>query len=507
MNFKDNLLTTNKYWIYFILILLAYILYHFQDANYQHPEMEIIAFIVLSLASIFVIVYFQSNSDDKNLYKTAFIIILVFGLIFSLASPICVGPDEVEHFIRSEMTSRGEFIPEYVNGSYQTIQSCTDLIEDNKIHYDNGFDGMLGKATIFNTNTDTKPINHTLTEYPSAFAQNPFYGYLAPAIGILIAKLFNMNAIWMVWLGRMFNVVLYAGLSAIAIKKTPILKMPMLVFACIPLAIFLGATTSIDAFINGMGLVTMSYFFYMYKASENELTKRHILTFTAFVILLGLAKLTCFAFILLLPLIPKGNFKNEKDYYLNFVAIAVALAAAVAWTRIYANPGFLQSWRGNAWAIQNYNSTRQMDYILHHPTETVSELLKMPLHLPSALSFSRNFEDFFDIMYIPFIVLTVFLYPKDTENIKSRIGALLVSLIFYVSTYVSFMLAWCEVGVLSNYYLGVQIRYFYPMLSLLPFIFNIRYLKARNQNLDSWIITAVLLFISFRVLKYIIPAY
>lgn len=409
--------------------------------------------------------------------------------------------------MRSEVTSRGEFIPHYVNGSYQTIQSCIDLIEDGKMHHVTGFDGMRANSTVFNTDADTKPINHTLTEYPNVFAQNPFYGYLAPAIGMLIAKLFDMNAIWLVWLGRIFNVILYAGLSAVAIKKTPILKMPMLVFACIPYAIFLGATTSIDAFINGMGLVTMSYFLYMYKAHEHELTKRHIMIFTAFVILLGLSKVTCFAFILLLPLIPKSNFKNEKYYYLGFAAIAVAAAIAIAWTKIYANPGFMHSWRGAKWAKENFNSTRQIDYILHHKTETVFELLKMPLHLPEALSFSLNCTDFFDVMYIAFIVLIIFLYPKDSENIKARIGALLVSLIFYAGTYVSFMLTWCKVGVLSKYYCGVQIRYFYPMMILLPFIFKIRIPQAEDLKPDNWIITAVLLFVSIRVMKYIIPAY
>ena len=507
MNFKSNLLSTKKYWICLIVIFLALTLFRFEAINFQHPKMEIITFIILSLASILILVYFQSNNDSKNLYKTAFVIILIFGLIASVVTPILYGPDEVEHFVRSEITSRGELVPEYVNGSYKTIQSTIDLIEVGRVHEDVDFDETNSNATIFKTSADTEPINHTLIDYPSAFAQNPFFGYLAPAIGMLVAKLFDLNAIWLVWLGRMFNILLYATLSAIAIKKTPILKMPMLIFACLPLAIYLGATTSIDAFINGTGLITMAWFFHMYKSPEGSLTKRDILIFTVLVIMLGMAKVTCFTFILLLAMIPKANFKDERQYYLGFAAILIAAIVAVVWTKFYANPGFLNSWRGNKWAMVDFNSTRQMDYIMHHKKETIFELMKMPLYLPDALSFSMNYADFTDTLRVIFVALVIFFYPGDSEDIKSRIKAALVGFIFYTGTYVSFMLSWCEVGKLYHYYPGVQIRYFYPMLALLPFIFNIKIEKIKELDLDNAIITTLLLFISYRCMRYVIMAY
>lgn len=507
MNFRDNLFSTKKYWICFIAIFLALTLFRFETINFQDPKIEIIAFIILSIVSIIILAYFQSNNDSKNLHKTAFVIILIFGLIVSVVTPILYGPDEVEHFVRAEITSRGELFPEYVNGSFNTIQSTIDLIEVGRVHEIVDFDSTNSSATIFKTTADTEPINHTLIDYPSAFAQNPFFGYLAPAIGIAIAKLFDLNAIWLVWLGRMFNILLYAGLSAIAIKKTPILKMPMLVFACLPLAIYLGATTSIDSFINGTGLITMAYLFHMYKSPKSTLTKRDILIFTALVILLGMGKVTCFTFILLLPLVPKANFKNEKHYYIGFAAIILTAIAAVAWTKFYANPGFLNSWRGNKWVLENFNSTRQMDYIMHHKKEAIFELTKMPLYLPDALSFSMNYVDFTDTLRVIFVALIIFLYPADSEKLKSRIYAFMVSFIFYTGTYVSFMISWCEVGKLYHYYPGVQIRYFYPVLALLPFIFNIKIDAIKELKLDNAIITALLLFISYRCMRYVIMAY
>lgn len=504
---KLNLLDSKKYFIFFILIFLAFSLINFEAVNFQHPKMEIISFFIISIISIFLIIYFQSNNDDKNLYKTAFLIILLFGLFFSFINPICYGPDEVEHFIRADITSRMELNPEYDNGSFQTIQSAVDLIKvKSAIGYD-GFEYTSKNATIFNTDADTKPINHTLTDYPNAFAQNPFYGYLAPAIGMIIAKLFNLNAIWLLWFSRIFNVFLYAGFSAIAIKKTPILKMPMLIFACLPLAIYLGATASIDPFINGLGLILVAYFFHMYKSPKTTLTKRNIIIFTSLVILIGLAKLTCFTFILLLLLIPKTNFKNEKYYYYSFISIILTIIIAVLWTKFYVNPGFSESWRGTKSIINNFNSTKQLDYILHHKKETIFELLKLPLYFPHTLLYSENYENFTDVLRIIFIGFITFFYPKKPENIKTRIGTLIVFLIFFIGTYMALILSWTTVGDLSLYYKGAQIRYFYPMLTLLPFIFRINIKKITNLKMDNWIITTVLLFLAFRCMLYVTLSY
>lgn len=505
--FKDDLIKSKKYWILFIAILIAFTLFKFQAINYAHPKMEIVALVVFSLFGVFAITYFQSHNDDKNIYKTAFVIILVFGLLSSFITPICYGPDDVEHFARAEMTSRGDFLPDYTGGTYHTIQSTIDLIEVGRGHADNGYDETSYNSTVFANKESREPINNTLVEYPNAFAQNPFFGYLAPAIGMVLAKLFSMDAIWLVWFGRIFNVLLYAGLASYAVKKTPILKMPMLVFACLPLAIYLAASTSIDPFINGLALVVVAFFFRMYKAPEKSLTKRDIAVFSALVLILGLSKVTCFAFVLLLFAVPRDNFKVRKYYYYGFISLAVLGVVALLWTRYYANPGFLHSWRGNKWILENFNSTRQMDYILAHKKDTITELAKMPMYFPSAMMFSANWVDFTDCLRVIFIGFVIFLYPHDFERAKSRVGALIVSLIFYVGTYVTFLLSWAPVGVLDQYAPGVQVRYFYPIFGLLPFALGLNRDSLKGYDIDNIVILCVVLFISFRCMRYLLWSY
>lgn len=118
--------------------------------NINHPKMEIIVFILLSFLGIICISYYQGH-NDKELYKTVFIVLLLFDIIFSFLILVMSGADEVEHFVRAEITSNGVIFPEFKDipfkyetfnqhGYFLTIQSTLDLIDDSKNTRDGGFD-------------------------------------------------------------------------------------------------------------------------------------------------------------------------------------------------------------------------------------------------------------------------------------------------------------------------------------------------------------------------------
>ena len=313
---------------------------------------------------------------------------------------------------------------------------------------------------------------------------------------MFFAKLFNLNAIWLLWLGRIFNVLLYATLVSLAIKKTPILKVPMLVIACIPLCIFLGATVSIDSLIGGLSILTVAYFFYLYKLPKNSIDYKHIAKFSILVLLLGMCKVTCFAFILLLPFIPIDNFKENKFYLMGFLSIIIISIIALLWTKFYANPGFFQSFRIKEWAWHHVNSTEQMNYMLAHKKESIIEILQLPNYFKVDLLF--RWDDF-NSVYLMFLGAVSFLYPCERFNIKTKIGALLVGVIFYIGTYLILLLTWTPIGQL-NQIIGVQERYFIPILFLIPFVFGFNHMQGDKSELDKYIIMITILFISFMLM-------
>ena len=159
---------------------------------------------------------------------------MCFGLICALLVPICGVSDELEHLTRSEITSEGVILPHWT-GYDIGVDSLYNHTENEKtssvINEGAGYRtiGSMGffesvydeEVTIQATPHDTDKINYTPMIQNSAFEQNPFYGYLPQAIGILIAKFLDLNVIWILWLGRRCNLIFYAGLVSIAIKKVP----------------------------------------------------------------------------------------------------------------------------------------------------------------------------------------------------------------------------------------------------------------------------------------------
>lgn len=508
MNFKDSFFSSKKYWLLYLILFLLASLSIFSMDNYLHPKMEIFFIFLLSFLGIFCISFYNCNSREKDLYKTAFVIILTFGLLCSFLTPICYAPDEVEHFVRSEMTSRGVFVPEYENDSFITIQTTLDLIENGKETVETGFDRInMLDASLFKTDADTKPINYSSVEYPSAFAQNPFYGYLAQGLGMALAKLLNLNAIWLLWMGRIFNTILYASLIALAVRKTPILKVPLIVMASIPLIIFEISSLSIDSIINGLAILSIAYFFYMYKAPKDSLEVKDIVKFSIIVLLVGFCKVTFFGFIFLIFFVPKDNFKGN-NYSKNFIVIVIVSIIALLWSKFYANPGFLESFRSNYWIINNMNSTEQMAYLLSHKKDVLVTFLQLPNYWDTDLLFNSRSLWFnkFNSLYLMFIGAVSLLYPTEKYDIKSRIGSILVILIIYLGTYFSFLLTWTPVGQL-NPIGGVQPRYFLPLLSLFPFILGINTQEENIGGIDNYIIMISVLFLAILVISMVCAVY
>lgn len=504
-NFKREFINSKKYWIIYVVLVLFALITQMNVSNYYQPVEEIIFFVIFAIAGIFCITFFKCHSGDNEIHKTALIILLIFGIFLCFLTPTLGAYDEVEHFVRAEMTSSGVLFPEYENGSYLTIQSTLDLIEGVKDTHEDGFDYVdMSKASVTKVDSDTKPINYTLVKYPSAFAQNPFFGYLPQAIGIALAKLLSLNAIWLVWLGRIFNVAVYAGIVSYAVKKTPILKVPMIIFACVPLALFTVASMSIDGLICGLSILAVSYFFYMLKSPKRSLNKLDILKFSLIIVLLGLCKVTCFALILLLFVIPKENFEDGKFQIASVLSVVLIVLIALLWTKYYANPGFFKSFRAEHAIINHINSTQQIDYMLNHLNHGIVSVLRYPRYLGYFYDLVHSMV--FNQIYMMFLGAVILFYPHEKFDMKSRIMVLIVAAIFFMGTILTFLLSWTPVGDVYTI-LGLQTRYLLPILALLPFAIGINHIETNKDVIDSYMILATICFLAFDAMYIAALAY
>ena len=472
----------NNYKKSLIILIISIIIINiviFDGANFK-SSFFILTVIYTSICGIASLYYYNKT---KNIERTVFLIIILFGLLCVFLSPINSVSDEGEHFMRSEITSHGDFFPKYITqGNKSGFMSIDSLAH------------MPMDKTFFETNSwNTQPINN------SAFEQNPFYVYLAQAIGIDLAKLLNLNQITMLWAGRFFNLLLYASFTFIAIKKTPILKVPMAVVATFPLAIVQAASFSSDSFIFSFSFIVIAYLLYMYKAKEGSLTKKEIGIFTILVIILGLSKVTLGGFALLILIVPKSNFKNPKDKYLGFLSIFITLMALVIWAKFYAVGSISHSWRASLFAQKNVNANGQIKYLLSDAHGLITFLQignQIPVQIDALSKLYTNYNNFplFNVIYTLFFILFCLFYQlEDKIKRNTRIITAFSVFIIIFGTYLVQYLTWAPVGAKDLIESGVVPRYFLPVFVLIPLIINYRNSKIKNSEI--LIITCILIFL------------
>lgn len=509
LSFKDNfkeLLKLKKPILIYFGFLVFTVFCIFSVENYLNPFKELFVMFIAFILGIISISYYTKNK--KKLHRVAFVIIILFGILSLFTAPLFNIPDEEEHYVRADTLSQGQIFPIYNHElkGFEISQAQYDFININFKNITNNETGEYSiefdsHKTIFDTDLGSKKINESVMITHSAFAQNPFYGYIAQAIGILIAKLLDLSVIWTMWLGRFFNLLLYAGISSLAIKKSPIFKIPLLVVACMPLGIYQGASFSIDGFIFCMSLLVVAYFFKMYKSQDKTITKKNIVIFTVLIGLLGIAKLPLMGLALLILFIPKSKFKIKNNYYLGFLSIGILSIIAILWSKLYAVDALSMSWRANYIYLNNVNGAAQIANMLENPLQSAVMILNLPnelfiiptdIFLPNGANLDINFI-IMGVLYTFFLISIFLFYPNNTKiKLNHRIGALLTSIIIFVGTCLIQYITWSPVGLFSV--LGISLRYFIPLFSLMPFIFNINIIN-KEKNLDLIIITLVVSFI------------
>ena len=519
--FTSTLVNSKKYLIVYLIFITATCLSTVSAKNFADPRFEIAAFALVAILGVFCITYYFMHDSKEELYKVAFVIILCFGIITAFVVPIVDVSDELEHLTRAEITSQGVIFPHWEGGEHNLTQlyNRTEGKYSNELNTDVGFETIQShmfflnnrEKTVFMTDGDTNVINKTPMLDGSSFEQNPFYGYIPQGIGVFIAKLFDMNVIWMLWLPRIFNLFTYALLILLAVKKAPVLKVPLLAVACIPISIYQAASVSIDSMIIGLALLTLAYFIYLYKSEPGSLDTKEVAIFCGLSLLLGLCKLPYLAFVFFILLVPRKNFKNEKIIRYMLLGIFIVSCIGVLWSS-YSEPALMHSWRSK---LNYMNPSLQLQFLMDHPfnilrfirmifTYTLGITLNGFFNFFGAYS-ANHYADhytFITVLIWIFLSLTLLFYPSDSKfSMKSKIGTLVILLMIYMGTCFIQLLTWADVGGTN---IGVSTRYFIPLFALLPIIipFRIKRFDKYQGTFDKYAMICIIGFMATLILAF-----
>ena len=520
-SYKDAFFDTKKYWIIYLIFITATFLSTLTGGNIIHPKFEIAAFGLIAVLGVFSILFYFMHDDDCELHKVAFVVILIFGILCAFATPILFHSDELEHFTRSEITSQGVIVPDWIGDEFgiDRLYNKTDGEISDAYNFGAGFRTIesvrvledLHLETVLTTTHDTDKINYTPHIKGSAFEQNPFYGYLPQAIGMLIAKLLDLNVIWLLWLGRIFNLIFYAGIICLAIMIAPTLKMPLMAISCIPVALFHASSTSIDAMVFGFGILSFAYFLYLHQSDENSIEIRHLVIYSVLCLMLGLCKLPYLAFIFLLLLIPRKNFKNDNILIFILLSIAFIGICGLLWSG-YATHALLHSWR----SCFNYvNSTQQLNYFKnpHNMFKFFRYVLNDGTYmiLPELINFdyglaaSQSRYGFIIAAVEAFLAIVLFAYPAKVKfDLKTKLGALFLFVLIYFATFFIQLLTWANVGEFNS---GVHIRYFIPLFCLIPVICQLNFSDDEDKRFERYTFVFIIGFMATLILAIVTRSY
>lgn len=452
-----------------------------------------IALITMIMGTLLLI--YVSNDIIKNII----VVIFTVGMVFPIVTRFNHTCDEKKHFMSAVNISYLNF--DYVNNP------ITDL----------GLEELpqLSKYTtvdkFLKSNYDAEKSNDVdINDVPSTPANYTPILYIAPAIGIALARILGGSIIDVYILGRIFNLILYGALACVAIKILPYKKNIFAVIFLMPLSLLLAATYSVDGICIVLVSIFIAYCLKLKKEKEAISLKDFFILLCVFVLLL-LAKSMAYVFVALiifmLPLIQ--TLKKNKKYLPVIITIAIISAILIGFLAIYVKNTKITSDTRAAGAT---NVSEQLENMIHNPVFTLKVI---GLHILNTLfNFNWITQLHLDVFFgttsmavsIPLVLFVLYIALTEDDyhfKIKDRIIMIVSFLLTMIMTSMVLYISFTPVG--STTIAGYQTRYILPMLSLILFSISTKKVKSvagNNRNMNICITSAA--FIVIGILQSII---
>ncbi len=439
---------------------------------------------------------------------------LVLGVLYLYVLPPLSAPDEVRHYISAYQLSN-RFLGIHVDhadglvpvrledwfiedscGDYQPYlrpdgvwavdgdgadgakvlgQTLTE--ETYRLIHEMGISGRKEPAQIDSLYGKDVPDQNTVSSGLALSVHQPVvttpFAYAAPSVGITLARLLHLNSLWLVYLGRLSNLILYAAVTYLAIRRLPLGKEVLFGVGLLPMTLHLAASFSYDALL----LAGLFYFIAhcMYLAYEAERVRiADILILSVTMAIVGPCKMVYAVFMGLCLLIPVKKFGGWRNWLLSAACVLGAwgifmiLINSRTVTSYATETANYIDWAGEA----GYSLT----VLIHQPIHTLRLFFNTVVwqaelwHLTMIGAYLGNVDQVLDVPYLLVVFLTVSLIllslrkPGESLHLAGwgRVWVWGLCLLCCSAILASMLLAWTPVS--SPIICGVQGRYFLPFL-------------------------------------------
>ncbi len=459
--------------------------------GYFHKTYLIIAcmYCILALSCLIYCCY----KDKKIIEKMFLAFAIPVGIMYIVFIVPSYAPDEHAHMWKAYEVSTGKLVTKIEEDGTSSSQVPKDLIKYSPSEVGKYIKliGMISGSTNYE---DTV----TLTSPAQSYS---FILYIGSSIGFLISRIFSLNILIGIYLGRIINLILFLLAGYYMIKIIPFGKLLMTSYLFMPMVLQQAVSFSADSITNIVVLLFIAYILKLIFQKEKIKIKQDIIL-CVLSILVGIVKIVYVPILgLILMLIFKNNMtKKEKAIVIPTCIIlgGIVSIATYLFSTQYVSPNMIPYYEEN-----NVNASEQISYIIHNPINVLKTIKndwynKGEVYIDTLIGSSLGWLNIAINRPIIVLFLLTILYSAIVEknkvalNKKQKIWTAILAVGSIVIIELAMYISWTGVGASSIE--GIQGRYFVPIgiLLLLTLCMKNNYLKYKNVNIKIPLIVTML---------------
>lgn len=502
---------------------------------------------VIVIPSLVFLILMLFIDFDKIKIQNVFLCMgLVLGMMYIFIVPIGGVPDEHAHWYKAYEVSLGYFksdkneegyggraLPFKLTGvvtldfSGESQEGLNYIFEDSIKDLDVRYEA-LKKLDYF----DIKFIEFSNT------AIYPAVSYLPQAAGIALTRMFTDSMRVQAYAARIVNFLVYMAIMYYAIKILPKKKNLLFLIAFLPVCVQQSASMSLDGLVMATATLLIAYTLSLIYPENNnrKINIKDMIVLGICSTIVSITKVIYLPLVLILLLIPKERFKNNKQKYL-IVCLIILLATICDLLVITGS----FEYKNRIARFGADTKVQILDGIIKNPVQfaKVSLATIKKYGLSHVLEIFGNGLSWLDVNISPLYVFTllvlmvneILVNRKDkNENINNELVEekkeeyiefkkfkinkecfikVFLGCVFLILVLAIFVTEYATINAVGSLYIdGIQGRYYIPMLLLLGFVFtnDVIYIK-NNKQLPKMYLFMFLIFVNLHALTYIMFKY
>ncbi|AYG01570.1 DUF2142 domain-containing protein [Lactococcus allomyrinae] len=515
MNFLKNTgkeLLKNRWWMlaFFLILILS------QFAIQYRPLIIPKKYLFIVIVAMLLLFSLTRLREIKKLPLNTFLIIMILGTVNTLVLPVRQELDENTHFFYAVQIADGQFFKRDFN-QMKFLQMSPNFLEitqlPSKPEYGSKTNTNLYSREFLRLKNQKNDYSHA---GPITGIANPVY--YPSALGIALGRFISPYLFVSYYLGRVFNLLMYALLAFFAVKKSKRYQLPLFVVAFLPYTLWITAGYNYDALYYGVILLFLSQLTNLF-TEEKGISLKQMVRISLTGLLLVFCKAPMALLIILPFFLPKKVFASNKVRLQALGMLAFSSALIFAWVKqgmileklrlIFGRT--LPDTAGGAGG-----NVGRVDYFLTHPLYTVTTGLRTVFDIPSTIKdsiaspqpflnkiYSSGAVELFNILLVAllFVLVSLQLDFQVSKRIKIvtivLFGAITAGIIYAISGDSRVF----HIGDLTV--AGVQGRYHFYILAFLPIflekpvkkIFDRKMVgseRTNDFNIQKFVVSAVL---------------